>query len=96
MNAIAGGGLLRAFPAMVFTGLPPVIANASSTVALFPGTLASTWAYRRELTGTVDIRLRWMLPASIAGGLCAARCCCCSRQSTCSTSSFRGCCCSPR
>ena len=72
MNAIAGGGSFVTFPAMVFAGLPPVIANASSTVALFPGTLASTWAYRRELTGTVDIRLRWMLPASIAGGLCGA------------------------
>ncbi len=72
MNAIAGGGSFVTFPAMVFAGLPPVIANASSTVALFPGTLASTWAYRRELAGTVDIRLRWMLPASIAGGLCGA------------------------
>jgi uncharacterized membrane protein YfcA len=72
MNAIAGGGSFVTFPAMVFAGLPPVIANASSTVALFPGTLASTWAYRRELTGTIDIRLKWMLPASIAGGLCGA------------------------
>jgi uncharacterized membrane protein YfcA len=72
MNAIAGGGSFVTFPAMVFAGLPPVIANASSTVALFPGSLASTWAYRRELTGTVDIRLRWMLPASLAGGLCGA------------------------
>ena len=72
MNAIAGGGSFVTFPAMVFAGLPPVIANASSTVALFPGTLASTWAYRRELAGTGDIRLRWMLPVSIAGGLCGA------------------------
>jgi hypothetical protein len=72
MNAIAGGGSFVTFPALVFAGLPPVIANASSTVALFPGTLASTWAYRRELTGTADIRLRWMLPISIGGGLCGA------------------------
>ena len=48
MNAIAGGGSFVTFPAMVLAGLPPVIANASSTVALFPGTLASTLAYRRD------------------------------------------------
>jgi hypothetical protein len=72
MNAIAGGGSFVTFPAMVFAGLPPVIANASSTVALFPGTIASTWAYRRELAGVADIRLRWMFPASVAGGCCGA------------------------
>ena len=44
MNAIAGGGSFVTFPAMVLAGLPPVIANASSTVALFPGTLASTFS----------------------------------------------------
>jgi uncharacterized protein len=72
MNAIAGGGSFVTFPAMVFAGLPPVIANASSTVALFPGTMASTWAYRHELAGIDGIPLRWMLPASVAGGLCGA------------------------
>jgi hypothetical protein len=36
MNAIAGGGSFISFPAMIAAGLPPVIANASSTVALFP------------------------------------------------------------
>jgi uncharacterized membrane protein YfcA len=44
MNGIAGGGSFVSFPAMVFAGLPPVAANASSTVALFPGTVASTFA----------------------------------------------------
>lgn len=57
---------------MVFAGLPPVIANASSTVALFPGTLASTWAYRRELSHVAGIPFRWMLPVTIAGGFCGA------------------------
>ena len=46
MNAVAGGGSFVSFPAMVLAGLPPIAANASSTVALFPGTVASTWAYR--------------------------------------------------
>ncbi|MFZ0019528.1 MAG: TSUP family transporter [Acetobacteraceae bacterium] len=44
MNAIAGGGSFVSFPAMIAAGLPPVIANASSTVALFPGSIASTFA----------------------------------------------------
>jgi uncharacterized membrane protein YfcA len=44
MNAIAGGGSFVSFPAMIAAGLPPVIANASSTVALFPGSIASTLA----------------------------------------------------
>ncbi len=72
MNAIAGGGSFVTFPALVFAGLAPVVANASSTVALFPGTLASTWAYRGELTGVDGINLRWMLPVSVAGGFCGA------------------------
>ena len=72
MNAIAGGGSFVTFPALVFAGLPPVIANASSTVALFPGTIASSWAYRRELTDVAGIRLRLMLPVTVAGGFCGA------------------------
>lgn len=42
MNAVAGGGSFVTFPALVAAGLPPVVANATSTVALFPGTIAST------------------------------------------------------
>ena len=72
MNAIAGGGSFVTFPAMVLAGLPPVIANASSTVALFPGTLASSFAYRRELTGIGGYRLVVLAPISIAGGLVGA------------------------
>lgn len=72
MNAIAGGGSFVTFPALVFAGLPPVVANASSTVALFPGTIASTWAYRRELASVGAIRLRMMLPVTVLGGFCGA------------------------
>ncbi len=72
MNAIAGGGSFVTFPALVFVGLPPVIANATSTVALFPGTIASTWAYRDGLGGIAGIRLRVLLPISITGGLIGA------------------------
>jgi uncharacterized protein len=72
MNAVAGGGSFVTFPALVFAGLPPIAANATSTVALFPGTLASTWAYRGELTGVAGLRLRVLLPISVAGGFLGA------------------------
>src|SRR5580698_7407035 len=72
MNAIAGGGSFVTFPAMVLTGLPPVIANASSTVALFPGTMASWFAYRHDFGDTGAVRLAVLTPISIAGGLTGA------------------------
>ena len=62
MNAVAGGGSFVTFPVLVLAGLPPVAANASSTVALFPGTMASTWAYRDDLRGIGGIGLKVLLP----------------------------------
>lgn len=49
LNAVGGGGTFVALPALVATGLSPVTANASSTMALVPGALAGAWVYRREL-----------------------------------------------
>lgn len=72
MNAIVGGGSFVSFPTMVAVGLPPVIANASSTVALFPGTLASTYAYRHAFAHVPELPLRAMLPLTIAGGFTGA------------------------
>jgi uncharacterized membrane protein YfcA len=72
MNAVAGGGSFVSFPVMVLVGLPPVAANASSAVALFPGTLASTWAYRGDLRGVAGIGLNVLAPISLAGGLVGA------------------------
>nr|WP_294529421.1 sulfite exporter TauE/SafE family protein [uncultured Rhodopila sp.] len=72
MNALAGGGSFVTFPALVLAGLPPIAANATSTVALFPGTLASTWAYRKDLGGIAGLSLRVLLPISVAGGLVGA------------------------
>src|SRR4051812_31131219 len=72
MNAIAGGGSFVTFPVMVLAGLPPVIANASSTVALFPGTLASSFAYRKDFGGAGELRLKILVPISIAGRLTGA------------------------
>jgi uncharacterized membrane protein YfcA len=72
MNAVAGGGSFVSFPVMVLVGLPPIAANATSTVALFPGTLASTWAYREDMRGIAGIGLKVLLPVSLAGGLAGA------------------------
>ena len=77
MNAVAGGGSFVTFPTMVFVGLPSVAANASSTVALVPGTLASVWTYAtgRHRIGFVDIggvALPLLTGVSVAGGLMGA------------------------
>jgi uncharacterized membrane protein YfcA len=72
MNALAGGGSFVTFPAMVYAGLPALIANASSTVALFPGALTSTWATRADLGGVGDVKLPVLLAISVAGGLSGA------------------------
>jgi uncharacterized protein len=71
VNSVAGGGTLLTFPAVAWvlgpTATAAVIANATSTVALFPGSLAAMWGYRRELVGT----RRWILPLivpSLVGG----------------------------
>lgn len=50
MNAIAGGGTFFSFPALLAAGVAPITANASNTVALWPASLSSAWAYRREVT----------------------------------------------
>ena len=49
LNAIAGGGSFLTFPALVFTGVPPIAANATSAVAVSPGYLGSTLGFRAEL-----------------------------------------------
>jgi uncharacterized protein len=50
MNAVAGGGSFITFPALLFTHMPPIPANATNTAAVWPGSVASAVAYRRELT----------------------------------------------
>jgi uncharacterized membrane protein YfcA len=72
MNAVAGGGSFVSFPVMVLIGLPPIAANATSTVSLFFAMLASTWAYRADLSGMAGISLRLLLPISLSGGMAGA------------------------
>ena len=71
INSIAGGGTLAIFPALVALGLPPLTANATTTVALWPGALSSMWGYRGELGGARAWVLRLTLP-SVAGGALGA------------------------
>ena len=68
INAVAGGGTLVTFPVLLLFGTPPVIANATSTLALFIGTAGSIFGYRRHLS-EVQPWLRRFLPVSLLGGL---------------------------
>lgn len=68
VNSVAGGGSFFSFPALLAVGLPPVVANASNSVALWPGSLTGAWAYRRELAPY----RRYLVPmslASLVGGI---------------------------
>jgi uncharacterized protein len=69
MNALAGGGSFVGLPAMIAVGVPSVQANASSTVALFPGGIASVWAYRDGLGPVGSASLRSLLITTLFGGL---------------------------
>lgn len=67
LNALAGGGSFISFPALLFLGIPPVEANATNTVALWPGLAASAVAYLKRL----NVPLRLLIPllvTSVAGG----------------------------
>jgi hypothetical protein len=68
VNALAGGGTLISFPALVAVGIPPVSANVTNTVALVPGYLGATIAQAKDLAGQRR-RLWLVIPAAVAGGL---------------------------
>lgn len=68
VNALAGGGTLVTFPVLVALGLPAVVANVTSTVALTPGYLGAAFAQSRALEDQRP-RLRLLLPAGALGGL---------------------------
>ena len=72
LNSLAGGGTLITFPALLFAGLNPIDANASSVVALFPGTFAGAWAYRRSILAITEFSLRGFIVLSLIGGLLGA------------------------
>ena len=68
LNAVAGGGSFIGLPALIFAGVPAVSANATNTLALWPASASSAWAYRREVSATRS----WIVSlggASLAGGI---------------------------
>ena len=71
INSVAFGGTLITFPTLIWLGLSSVTANATSTIAIWPGTVASSVAYRREL-GALENRLFALVVPSLAGGLAGA------------------------
>jgi hypothetical protein len=71
VNAIAGGGSLISFPALVAGGLPAVTANITNTVALCPGYFGGAFAQRRDLEGQRS-RVMMLLPTSLIGGVVGA------------------------
>lgn len=72
INSVAGGGSFLCFPALLFTGLPPTIANATNTVALWPGTVASTGAYRGEFGRQGWRQIVPLILTGVVGGLIGA------------------------
>lgn len=71
LNAVAGGGSFLVFPALLRLGVGPVAANATTTVVMWPGSLASVAAYREELLAERP-RLVRLVAASVVGGLVGA------------------------
>src|SRR5262249_52583944 len=72
LNSLAGGGTLVTFPALLFAGLNPIDANASSVVALFSGTFAGAWAYRRTILAVAEFSVLGLFVVSLVGGLIGA------------------------
>lgn len=72
LNAAAGGGSFITFPALVYAGVPPVSANASSTVALFPASLASAWEFREHIRPFPKVSMLAMVILTLLGGATGA------------------------
>ena len=66
VNAVAGGGSLISFPALIALGIPPLSANVTNSVAVWPGYVGTSWGYRRELQPQRR-RLVALAPAALLG-----------------------------
>lgn len=72
INAVAGGGSFITFPALIYAGINPVVANASSTVALFPASLTSAWKLRQDTGSFAGVSMVWMIVLTFLGGCLGA------------------------
>jgi uncharacterized protein len=71
INSIAGGGTLVSFPTLIWLGLPSVTANATSTVAIWPGTVGGMFGYRQEFR-RVPMRMKALVIPGVLGGALGA------------------------
>jgi uncharacterized membrane protein YfcA len=71
-NALAGGGTFLTLPAMMFTGMTALSANITSTIALFPGQMTSSWSGRGHVAGAGGLSFRALVVISLAGGIVGA------------------------
>ena len=67
INAMAGGGSFLSFPAMLGVGVPPIQANATNTVALWPGQAVSIFGFRRDLAAHTHLLWPVILSGAIGG-----------------------------
>jgi len=71
MNSVAGGGSFFSFPALIFTGVLPIPANATNTVALWPGSVASVFSYWKRLPKSPRV-MAPLIVISVLGGTLGA------------------------
>lgn len=72
LNAVAGGGSFLTLPALVFTGVPPVVANATGTVALLPGYMAGAWGFKDDMAPPPGLSMKQVVMLSLIGGSAGA------------------------
>jgi uncharacterized membrane protein YfcA len=72
LNSVAGGGSFISFPALLFTGMAPIAANATNTAAVWPGSVASAVAYRNRITPAARRLLPPLLITGVIGGVLGA------------------------
>jgi hypothetical protein len=72
LNAVAGGGSFLTLPALVFTGVPPVVANATGTVALLPGYAAGAWGFKDDMQAPPGLSMKAVITLALLGGAAGA------------------------
>lgn len=72
LNSVAGGGSFLTLPALVFVGVPPVVANATGTVALLPGYIAGAWGFREDTQPPPGLSMLRLVVLSLIGGAAGA------------------------
>ena len=72
LNSVAGGGSFLTLPALVFTGVPPVVANATGTVALLPGYMAGAWGFKDDMQSPPGLSMKQVIALSLIGGSAGA------------------------